>query len=87
MSNKGLMERLLDSGYPRDEMFHHESDLYIYATPQTKRIVEKWCKDMGFSRSWNCPIFQDQITGRPMYDCAFQYDDYWMKIARRERRI
>ena len=36
MSGKSLMERLLDAGYPAEEMYHHESDLYIFATNKTQ---------------------------------------------------
>ena len=67
------MQRLLDAGYPKEEMDHHYSDLYVYVTPLTTKVIEQWCKDNGFSRSWFCPMFKDQITGKPMYDCAFQY--------------
>ena len=76
-----LMQRLLDAGYPREQMFHHCSDLYVYVTPLTTKIVNNWCKEQGFLRSWHCPIFKDQITGKPMYDCAFQYYDYWNEVS------
>ena len=69
-----LQKRLIEAGYPKKEMFHHETDLYVYATPLTKKVVDKWCKENNFNREWHCPIFKDQITGRYMYDCAFQYD-------------
>ena len=62
-----LMERLLAAGYPRAQMYHHESDLYVFATPLTMRVVEEWCKEKGFTRSWQCPMFGDQDTGRPMF--------------------
>lgn len=75
-ANKSLMQRLLDAGYPREQIYHHESDLYVFVTPLTMRIVEGWCKDNGYRRWLTCPIFKDQITGKAMYDCAFQYDDY-----------
>lgn len=39
-----LQKRLIEAGYPKEEMFHHETDLYIYATPLTKKVVDKWCK-------------------------------------------
>lgn len=73
-----LMQRLLDAGYPREEMYHGimngpVADLYVYANKITYRVIEKWCKDNGFDRRWNCPLFIDQITGEPMFDCAFQY--------------
>lgn len=72
---KPLMQRLLDAGYPRDEMFHHESDLYVYVTPLTTPVIEEWCKENNYRIGWHYPTFRDQITGRKMYDCVFQYYD------------
>lgn len=69
-----LMRRLLDAGYPLEDMDHHESDLYVYVTPLSTRVVEQWCKEHMYDRTWHCPTFYDQISGRLMYDCAFQYD-------------
>lgn len=77
MKTKSLMQMLIDAGYPREEMYNHESDLYVYVTPLTMRIINEWCKENGFIRSWHCPIFKDQITGKPMYDCVFQYLPWW----------
>lgn len=72
-----LMERLLAAGYPRNQIFHHESDLYVFVTPTTTKIIEQWCSENGYIRTWNCPTFFDTMSGRLMFDCAFQYDDYW----------
>ena len=72
---RSLMRRLLDDGYPKDEMDHYESDLYVYVTPLTTRVINEWCEENCYRRSWHCPMFKDQITGRPMYDCAFQYHE------------
>ena len=68
-----LQKMLIDAGYPESEMFHHYSDLYIFVTPVSKKVVEAWCKKHGFAKYWHCPTFKDQITGRLMYDCAFCY--------------
>ena len=68
-----LMDKLLEAGYPREDMYHWNSDLYVYVTPLTKRVVEAWCKENGFSRTWHCPMFSDRVTGKLMYDCAFAY--------------
>lgn len=75
---KSLMQMLLDAGYPREEMFNYESDLYIFVTPLTKRVLEEWCDANGWDKrllnnSLTCSKFIDNITGRPMYDVAFQY--------------
>ena len=73
MNNDTLLKRLIDAGYPKEEISHHESDLYVYATSLTTEIIDEWCKDNGYDRDWHCQVFRDQITGRLMYDCAFQY--------------
>ena len=72
-----LMQRLLDAGYPREEMFHHYSDLYVYVTPLTKQVIDAFYKENGWDKEWHVQTFRDQITGRPMYDIAFQYDPFW----------
>ena len=69
----GLMERFLVCGYPKEDMDHHESDLYVYKTPLTDKIVTVWAKENGYSKDWHCPTFKDQVTGKAMFDCAFQY--------------
>lgn len=74
---KTLMQHLLDAGYPAEEIFHHESDLYIFATQKTKRIVSEWCKENDYSTELFMKLFHDNITGKLMYDIPFQYDPYW----------
>lgn len=78
-----LMQRLLEAGYPRDEMDHHESDLYVYVTPLTTKVIEQWCREHEYDRTWHCPTFFDRESGKLMYDCAFQFTDWWMKKAGR----
>lgn len=70
---KTLKEMLIEVGYPESEMYHHESDLYVYVTPLTTKVIEEWCKVNGYRKEWHCPIFKDQIAGKMMYDCAFQW--------------
>ena len=80
--SKTLMEALEDAGYPREQMFNHCSDLYVFITPITRRVVDKWFKDERLNNSLFVKTFSDQITGRPMYDIAFQYTPYWEEKAR-----
>lgn len=68
-----LMEKFEAAGYPRKEMYHHESDLYVFLTPLTKRVIDEWFKEEGLTRSLFVSTFRDQITGESMYDVAFQY--------------
>lgn len=72
---KTLIEMLLEAGYPKDRIYHHYSDLYIFVTPLTQSIVNKWCEDNGYHRNLFVSTFHDQITGNLMYDVAFQYYD------------
>ena len=76
MSNKSLMERLLEEGYPPEDIHHHDYDLYVYITPLTIRVLKAWMKDNNYTDNLNGFLiqkFRDQITGRKMYDIAFQY--------------
>ncbi len=72
---KTLMEMLIEAGYPKEEMYHpsYGSDLYVYVTPLTTKVIEEWCKAYDYRMAWHCPTFKDQITGKMMYDCAFQW--------------
>jgi len=84
---KSLMQRLLEAGYPCEDMDHHESDLYVYVTPLTTKVIEQWCWENRFDKEWQCPTFCDQITGRLMYDCAFQYIDSMDTAAGHKRLL
>ena len=73
LKEKTLKQMLLDAGYPENEMFHHYSDLCVFVPPVTTRVIDEWCNEHGYTKSWYCPKFKDLITGKPMYDCAFQW--------------
>lgn len=77
MNNKSLMERLLEAGYPPEDIDRHYSDLYVYVTPLTTKIITEWADENGYDSNLRDGVFvqtfKDQITGRMMYDIAFQY--------------
>ena len=83
MNAKTLMQMLIEAGYPKEDMHHHESDLYVYVTPLTTKVLEDWCKENGWKpqlvkeKSFVFNTFTDNITGRKMYDIAFQYIPFW----------
>lgn len=79
-----LMERLVGAGYPMEEMGHHRSDLYVYVTPLTRRVINEWFEEKGFNRDSFVSTFTDQVSGKPMYDVAFQYTPYWNAVAERK---
>ena len=81
-----LMERLVEAGYPMEEMDHHCSDLYVYVTPLTWKVIDEWFKQEGLNRNLFVSTFTDQVSGRPMYDVAFQYTPYWNEMTRGEKQ-
>lgn len=83
MAIKSLMQMFLDAGYPKEEMYNHESDLYVFVTPLTTKVIEEWCKAYGYNKMFvekGSPFFEtftDSITGKLMYSIAFQYLPWW----------
>ena len=81
--SKSLMEMLVQAGYPREDIHHYASDLYVYVTPLTTKVLEEWCKVNGWNsrlvkdKSFLFDVFTDNVTGRKMYDIAFQYIPFW----------
>ena len=77
MNNKSLMKRLLEEGYPPEDIDHYYYDLYVYVTPLTTRVITEWADENGYDSNLRDGVFvqtfKDQITGRKMYDIAFQY--------------
>ena len=77
MHNQTLIQRLIDAGYPKEQIFHHGSDLYVFVTPVTTKVIDRWLEENGWRKLKNDPFlvskFKDQITGSQMYDIAFQY--------------
>lgn len=76
---KTLIEMLIEAGYPKEQIYHHESDLYIFINPLTTKVLEDWCKLTGWSnrlvkdKSFLFSTFKDNVTGLMMYEVAFQY--------------
>lgn len=79
MVKNTLIEMLIEAGYPKEQIHHHDSDLYIFVTPLTTKVLEDWCKENGWNvglvkkESLLFSVFTDNITGQKMYDIAFQY--------------
>ena len=77
---KSLMARFIEAGLTKSDMFHHESDLYVYVTPTTAKIVADYCKENGYSQQWMCPRFINNVDGKAMFDCAFAYEPELMVL-------
>ena len=43
MIEHSLIDMLVQAWYQKEHIFHHYSDLYIFVTPLTTRILEEWC--------------------------------------------
>lgn len=73
MKGTTLMDALRAAGYPEEDFFHHYSDLYVFATPLTARVIDEWFMANNLEKNLFVSTFKDQITGRPMFDITFQY--------------
>ena len=56
---------------------HHESDLYVRATPEADAIIEAWQIKHGVNRE----VFRSAIDHSKWYDIPFAYDPFWSKKA------
>lgn len=73
-----LYERAV-AALPASDIDHHESDLYLKATPEAEHILREWISDNGFQNAAKVLIdrFRSSIDGQVWLDVAFQYQPYW----------
>lgn len=71
-----LYERLMEA---ECEIDHHESDLYVVATPKAREIVSQYAKEVGHA------VFDSYIgaDGRTWLDCWFLYEPWWERRVRK----
>lgn len=62
------------------EIDHHQSDLYIPVTPETKELVRQYK-----SRA-NVTTFKNQLDHKPWYDIPFAYSPFWDKVTKESKR-
>jgi hypothetical protein len=55
------------------EIDHHESDLYVKITPDSRPIIERHC--------WAAFPCEFTSNGAQWWDVAFAYDPFWQKPA------
>lgn len=77
---KTLFQEIQDAGIPWD---HHESDLYVKATPEAARIIKEYGRENGSFCSISA--FRDAVTGELWLDVAFMYAPFWEAVAARVR--
>ena len=71
-----LIEKLIKAGYPKELIYHHGSDLYVYATSVAEKAINDWAKENGYNKFHFVEKFNDNVTGKPMFNVAFQYDPF-----------
>lgn len=72
-----LMERLVEAGYPMEEMDHHCSDLYVYVTPLTWKVIDDGILAVCPKRiSADCRKKYDDCGDRLCPDCR---QEFWMQ--------
>lgn len=75
LDETSVYQRLLAAGCTLD---HHESDLYVKATDEARRIIASLPCVRATART-----FTSQIDGTLWFDLPFMYDPFWQ--ARRSR--
>ena len=68
-----LKERLIAAGYPVEDMFHWQTDLYVYKNELTTRVIQEWCRENNWEYSIFVQEFDDNVTGRRMYEIYFSW--------------
>lgn len=78
-NNKTLIERLIEVGYPKENMFHHCNDLYVFVTAESNKVIQEWLIEYQLPNTF-CRTFRDNWTGRLMYDIPFQWKEFFNRI-------
>lgn len=69
-----IYESIIAAGFQTD---HHESDLYVKATPEFREFMKKNHPNKSYT------LFTSQIDGETWADLPFMYQPYWnKKLAR-----
>lgn len=76
-SEKSLYQKLRDAGATLD---HHESDLYVLATPETREILREWRTEQKHA---GVAYTTFQSEGKTWFDVPFAHEPFWEKKSRR----
>lgn len=80
METKSLFEMLIESGYPREDIHHWYSDMYVSKNSSTSQVIDDWIQKSGIKRDLFVDEFKDNVTGESMYEIKFAYVPYWKEI-------
>jgi len=77
VEGESLYAAVLRLGIEHD---HHESDLYLPATPQVQAVLKAYGIE-PYSKT--CAPFRHQVTGASWFDVPFMYAPWWEARQRR----
>lgn len=78
-----IYEKLIGAGLA-DQIDHHESDLYVFISSQSTKIIGDWLLENNYGKESFISAFTDQITGKRMFDIPFAYDPWWAEKCKRQ---
>ncbi len=78
LSSKELYAAVVAAGIPVD---HHESDLYIPVTEETRKLVAEYQFPKNVT-SFLSNIPEADGVRRMWYDIPFAYQPFWERVAR-----
>lgn len=80
---KTLYQRLVEV-MKSEEIDHHNSDLYVRITKESKRTINEYFAEQGLEIGWFVSIFESNIPSRCLwYDIAFAYDPFWEEAQKK----
>lgn len=80
---KTLYQRLVEVMKP-EEIDHHNSDLYVRVTTDSKRTINEYFAEQGLEIGWFVSIFTSNIPSHCLwYDIAFAYDPFWEEARKK----
>lgn len=69
-----LYDEIKQANVPMD---HHESDLYFLATPESRKILDKYP-----DKKQNSKCFISQIDNQIWIDVPFAFQPFWDKVEK-----
>ena len=72
MTAKEIYDAMVEA-LPPEYIHHHETDLFVYITPESSKIIQQ----SGLIKGHGYTVFRDQISGALSYDIAFAYSPAW----------
>lgn len=75
---ESLMKRLINAGYPKTEMRHYCSSLFVYPSPLVEQVLDEYCKENEVMREDFVMQFYDSFSGKTMLELYDKYNPHLM---------